>query len=127
GLHPALEAADEACGVAGEEVAQLPRQRPVLIRSHPPDAGCRALVDVPEETGAAGLLGPLEDPLAARAYREDAQEQVECLADRPGVGVRAEVAGALALGPAQDLCPRELLAHGHGEVRVGLVIPVLDV
>ena len=43
------------------------------------------------------------------------------------MGVGPEVAGALALGPAHHLGPRELLAHGDREVRVGLVVAVLDV
>src|SRR5262249_24325500 len=45
----------------------------------------------------------------------------------PGVAVRAEVPGALALGAAHDLDPRVLLPHGDGQVGVALVVPVLDV
>ena len=41
--------------------------------------------------------------------------------------VRPEVAGALALGAAHDLGPRELLAERHREVGVGLVVAVADV
>ena len=59
--------------------------------------------------------------------REDPQQQVEGLADRPGMGVGPEVAGALALGAAHHLGPRELLAERHREVGVGLVVAVLDV
>ena len=59
--------------------------------------------------------------------REDAQQQVEGLADRPRVGVGPEVAGALALGAAHHLGARELLTERHREVGVGLVVAVLDV
>ncbi len=43
------------------------------------------------------------------------------------MGVRAEVARAPALGAAQHLRAGELLAEGHREVGVGLVVAVLDV
>src|SRR5690348_8694140 len=43
------------------------------------------------------------------------------------MAVRAEVPGALPLGPAHDHDPGELIAHGDGQVRVALVVPVLDI
>ena len=91
------------------------------------DAGCRALVDVAEQAGPPDLGRALEDAVAARAHREDPQQQVDGLPDRPGVAVGAEVAGALALGPAPDHHPRELVADGDREPRVGLVVAVLHV
>ena len=93
----------------------------------PADARGAALVDVAEQAGPADLAGPLEDPGRAGAHREDPQREVEGLADRPGVGVGAEVAGALALGAAHDLRPGVLLAERHREVGVGLVVAVPDV
>ena len=125
--HLALEPAHEAAGVAGHEVAEVLGERAVLLGVDPADAGRRALADVAEQAGPADLAGPLEDAVAAGAHREHPQQQVDGLADRPGVRVRAEVAGALALGAAHHLDPRELLAHRHGEVGVGLVVAVLDV
>ena len=78
--------------------------------------------------GTAGRSGgALEDARTAGAHREDPQQQVDRLADRPGVRVGPEVAGALALGAAHHLDPGELLAHRDREVRVGLVVAVLDV
>ena len=99
----------------------------VLLGVDPADAGRRALADVAEQARPADLAGPLEDPRRAGAGREDAQQQVEGLADRPGVGVGAEVAHALALGAAHHLQPRELLVQRDGEARVALVVAVLDV
>ena len=92
-----------------------------------PDARGGALADVAEQAGAADLAGPLEDAGGAGACREDPGEGVEGLADRPGVGVGAEVADALALGPAHDLQPRELLVQRDREARIALVVAVADV
>ena len=94
---------------------------------HRADAGGRALADVAEQAGAADLAGPLEDTVGARAHREDPEQQVHGLPDRPGVAVGPEVAGALALRAAPDHHPRELLPHGHRQPGVGLVVAVLHV
>ena len=64
---------------------------------------------------------------AARADREAAQQQVERVADRVRVGVRPEVARALALAPAHHQRPRPLLVDGHGEERIALVVAQPDV
>ena len=125
--HLALETAGEPPGVAGHEVAELSGQGPVLVGSDAADAGRRALVDVAEQTGPADLLGAAEHPVAAGADGEHAQQQVDGLADRPGVAVGAEVPGALALVTAHHLHPRDVVAHRHREVGVGLVVAVLDV
>src|SRR5690606_6289436 len=68
-----------------------------------------------------------EHPGAAGACREDPEQQVERVADGPGVGVRAEVAHPLALGAAHHLQPGVLLVEGDGQVRVRLVVAVADV
>ena len=47
--------------------------------------------------------------LAARTDRERPQQQIEGVADRVGVGVRPEVAGALAFAAPHHECPRPLL------------------
>ena len=100
---------------------------PVLVGRHPVDARGRALADVAEQARSADLRRPLEHPRRARAHREHPQQQVDGLADRPGVAVGPEVLDPLALRPAPDHDPRELLAHGDREPRVGLVVAVLDV
>src|ERR1700750_2949652 len=74
-----------------------------------------------------GRPGPLEHPGRAGAHREHPEQRVHRVADVPGVAVRAEAPGALPLGPAHDHDPGVLIAHGDGQVRVALVVPVLDV
>ena len=101
--------------------------RAVLVGADPADAGRRALADVAEQARPADLAGPLEDAGGAGAGREDAQQQVEGLADRPRVRVRAEVADALLLRPAHHLQPRELLVQRHGQAGIALVVAVADV
>ena len=127
GVHLLLDAPHERRGLSGHEVAEVVDDRPVLLGADVPDAGRGALVDVAEQARPADLGGPLEDAVAARAHREHPQQQVDGLADRPGVAVRAEVAGALALRTAADHHPGELVADGHRQPRVGLVVAVLHV
>ena len=119
--------AHHAVGPAGQEVAEVVDDVAVLVGGHPADAGRGALVDVAEQAGPPDLAVPLEDPGGARAGGEDAEQEVERLADGPGMGVRAEVADALAPGAAIDVQPRELLVQRHREHRVGLVVAVADV
>ncbi len=126
-LHRAGEVAHDPLGVAREDRAHLLRRPPVLVGRDAPDARGRALVDVAEEARAIRARGPREDSRAARAHREDGQEGVEGLADRPDLGVRPEVARAPASGVARDEHPRELLAHRDGEERVRLVVLEDDV
>jgi hypothetical protein len=126
-LHLPLEVAGEAGGLPGQEGAEVLGDLPVLLGADPADARGRALADVAEQAGPVGQLRPAEDPLRAAAHREDPQQGVHRLADRPRVRVRTEVAHALLLGPAHHLDPRELLVEGHREARIRLVIPVLDV
>ena len=92
-----------------------------------PTHGRRALADVAEQARPADLSGPLEHPGRAGPGREDPQQQVEGLADGPGVRVGAEVADPLLLRAAHHLQPRELLVEGHGQAGIALVVAVLDV
>ena len=100
----------------------------VLVGVDPAHARRRALVDVAEQA-RAGPTWParLKTPLLqvrtgkTRSSRSTVSRIAQACAYGP------EVAGALALGAAHDLHPRELLAHRHGEERVGLVVAVLDV
>ena len=127
GVHLPLEALGEGRGAAGHEVAEVVDDLAVLLGRHRAHARRGALVDVAEEARATDLRRALEDAVAARAHREDAQQQVDGLADGPRVAVGAEVAGALALGATPHHHPRELLAHRDRQPRVGLVVAVLDV
>ena len=117
-LHLAGEASDEAAGLACHEVAEVLGDLTVALGVDPPHTRCAALVDVPEQAGTTHLTGPLEHPGRARAHGKHAQGEIEGLADGPRVGVRAEVPGALALGPPQHLGAGELLPHGHRQVGV---------
>ncbi len=125
--HVLLEAPDVRPGAARHEVAEVPGEVPVFLGGDTSDAGRGALADVTEEAGAAGPLGVLEDAGGAGAHGEDPEHQVDGLADRPGVAVRAEVAHALLLGAAHDLDARELLVERDREVGIALVVAVLDV
>ena len=128
GLHLAGEPGQEPAGLAGHEVAEVLGDLAVPLRRRPGRRTGRCTCRCSRAgTGRPDLAGPLEHPGRAGAHREDAQGEVEGLADRPGVRVGAEVAGALALGAAHHLGPRELLAQGDREVGVGLVVAVLDV
>ena len=122
-----LQPADVRPGAAGHEVAEVLGQFAVLLGGDPPDAGGRALADVAEQAGAAGARGVLEHAGGAGADGEDPQQQVDGLADRPRVPVRTEVAHALGFLAAHDLHARELLVQRDREVRVALVVAVLDV
>ncbi len=125
--HLLLEAADVGAGAAAHEVAELLGEVAVVLGGDPADAGRRALVDVAEQAGPPGAGGVLVDAGGAGADREDAQQQVHGVADRPGVAVGAEVAHALLLGAAHHLDAGDLLVHRHREVGVALVVAVLDV
>ena len=116
--HPILQLAHEPVGAPGEEVTEVFNDVAVLLGTDPPDARRRALVDVAEQAWPPDLVVPLEHPVRAGARRENPQQQVEGLADRPGVGVRTEVAHALAPGATLDQQPREFLVQRHGEHRV---------
>ena len=61
--HLRLEPAQEAAGLAGQEVAEIVDDLAVLLDRHPADAGRRTLVDVAEKARPADLLGPLVDAL----------------------------------------------------------------
>ena len=125
--HPPFQLAHQPVRAAGEELAEVVDDVAVLVRGHPADAGRGALVDVAEQAGAPDLAVAAEHPGAAGAGGEHPQQEVERLADGPGVGVGAEVADALAAGAAVDVQPGELLADRHREHGVGLVVAVADV
>ena len=127
GLHAPFQLAHQPVGAAGEELAEVVDDVAVLVRGDPADARRGALVDVAEQAGPPDLAVPAEHPGAARAGGEDPQQEVERLADGPGVGVRTEVAHPLAAGPAVDVQPGELLPDRHREHGVGLVVAVADV
>src|SRR5205807_8378294 len=90
-------------------------------------AGRAALVDVAEQTRATDLPSALEDAVATGTHREDPQQRVQRLADRPRVRIRAEVLDATTLCAPHDLSARIFLVERHRQPRVGLVVAVADV
>ena len=108
-------------------MAEVVDDRPMLLLRHPADARSRALADIAEQARPAQLLVVLEYAGAAGAHGKNPEQQVDRLADGPGVGVRTEVPGALTLGASPDHDARELLGDGDSEPGIGLVVAVLDV
>ena len=92
--HLGLEAVDDVVGVAVEEVAQLGDELAIGHLVYLADARPAALLDVEQQARPPQPLVLAELPRAARADRERPQQQIERVADRVGVGVGPEVAGA---------------------------------
>ena len=125
--HPLFEFTREPVGLAGQEVAEVEHDPPMLLGADPPDARRRAFVDVAEQAWTLDLAVPLEHSGRAGPGGEHPGQQVEGLPDGPGVRVRAEVTDALAARTAVDHQPRELLVECDRQNRVGLVVAVADV
>ena len=100
-------------GLAGHEVAEVVDDLAVLVGADPADAGGAALADVAEQAGPPDLAGPLEDAGRAGARREDPQQQVERLADRPGVARRARSSARPCV-----FGPRITCSRGYSSYRV---------
>ena len=125
--HERLEPLHHGRGLAAEEREELVDEGAVLVVGDRLHARRHALLDVRVEARPAEPLVALELAVGARADRERAQQQVEGLADRVGVGVRTEVADALALLAAHDHGAWPLLVERHREERVRLVVLQPDV
>ena len=123
GPHLTVEAPDDGVGVPVEEVDELLDQRVVLGVVDLADARSRALLDVEEEARPAEPVVLVVLARRAGADGEAAQQQVERVPDGVGVGVRPEVADALALAAPDDHGPWPLLVQGDGQERVALVVP----
>ena len=126
-VHVALDAPDDAAGLASHEGAEVLGDLAVLLGAHPADARCGALADVAQQAGAPGGPGAVEHALGAGAHGEHAQQEVHGLADGPRLAEGAEVAHTALLRAAADEDPGVLLVHRDGEPGVGLVVAVLHV
>ena len=126
-VHLLLEPVEDRRGLTVEKGDQLVDQARVLLVVDRADARRDALLDVRVEARPAEPLVALELVVRAGADRERPQQQVEGLADRVRVGERPEVADALALLAPHHHRPRPLLAHGHREERIRLVVLQPDV
>src|SRR5690606_176947 len=109
------------------EVAEVGDDAPVLLSRHTADTGRRALADIAQEARSADMAGAFEDARGTRARGKDTQQQIEGLADRPGVRVRPEIAHAFAFGAPHHLESRKLLVERHREIRIAFVVAVSDV
>ncbi len=70
-LHLMTDLTHHPLGVPpGEERAEPVDELHVLRRRHPAHTGCRAPVDVPQQTGSSQLLMPAEHAVGAGTYRE---------------------------------------------------------
>ena len=127
GAHLLFHVTGQPIGLAGQEVAEVQHDLAVFLGADPADARRRALVDIAKQARTVDLVVPLEHSRRAGAGREHPGEQVERLADGPGVRVRPEIPHPLAAGSAIDHQPRELLVQRHREHRVRLVVAVADV
>ena len=127
GAHLCFQAVHHRVGVSLEELQQLLHQTAVADRVDLSHAGSGAFLDMEEQAGLAQLGVTRELAVAAAAHRESAQQQIERLADGVGVGVGPEVAHAFLFGPPHDQRPGPFVAHGDGQVGVGLVVDQADV
>ena len=127
GVHLLFQTAGEPVGLAGQEVAEVQHDLPVLLGADPPDAWRRAFVDVAQQARAVDLVVPLEHSGRTGARREDAGQQIQGLPDGPGMRVGPEVADTLSAWAPIDHQPGVLLVERDREHRVGLVVAVADV
>ena len=98
---------------------------PVVLLRDVADARRQAAVDVVVEARDAGMAPRLR--AFAGPVREDAVEDVEGLAHLLRVRVRAEVDDPAAMPLAREHDARVVVLHGHGDVRIGLVVAQADV
>jgi hypothetical protein len=125
--HLLLQPGDDRAGAAVHELDEVLDDLAVGLGADLARAGARALADVVQDAGPVAAPGPVVHALGAGPHREGAQQQVQRLPDRVGVGVGAEVAHALALGAAHHPRARDLLVQRDREPRVALVVAVADV
>ena len=125
--HAPLETRDDRLGVALEEARELLDEHLVVGRGHRADARARAAFDVVEETRPPEPLVAGELRVRAGPDRERPHEHVEHLPGGVGLGVRAEIARALAPRAPHERDARPGLVRRHGDVGVALVVDEPDV
>ena len=125
--HIPFELMDQLVGAAGQEVAEVTDDASVLVGRDTVDARCRTFIDVAEKARPVHLPMPFEHPVGAGPRRKHAGQQIDGLADRPGVRIRAEVAHTALARAAIDGEPRILLVQGDGQHGIGFVVAVADI
>ena len=121
--HIGFEPVDDLVGVAVEEADQVVDQLLVCRRLDLADTRTGALLDVEQQTGAPETFVLRELGRAARADRKRPQQEVEGVANGVGVGIRAEIAGSLALASSHHQGSGPFVVDGDGEKGVTLVVP----
>ena len=99
----------------------------MLLHRDAAHARGRALVDIAKQARTPLRLRTLKHTRRTRAHREDAQQLIDRLANRPHLRVRAEVPRPGALTFACHLHAGKALPHRHRQVGVGLVVLKHDV
>ena len=125
--HLRLQVANHRPGAPLHELTQSLRKRAMLLHRHASHARGRTLVDIAEQAGPSLRLRTLKHTRRTRAHREDAQQLIDRLANRPHLRVRTEIPRARPLTLAGHLHAGETLPHRHRQVRVGLVVLKHDV
>ena len=120
--HLLLQVTDHRARAPLHELAQPLRELAVLLHRDATHARGRALVDIAEQTRTPLRLRALKHARRTRAHRENAQQLIDRLANRPHLRVRAEVARPYPFALPRHLHARETLPHRHRQVGVGLVV-----
>ena len=122
GAHVGFKLLHDLVGVAIKKVAELGHLLEVLGLFDVANARPAALLDVEQQAWAAESLVLVELAVAARANGEATQQQVERVANGIGVGIRTEVAHALALAATHHQRSGPLFVHRHRKKRIALVV-----
>ncbi len=123
--HLPLQLTQDWSRLAGEELDHAVDDRAVVLLRDVADAGRQAAVDVvvqARNARVASRLRPFAGPV-----RENAVEDVERLPHLLRRGVGAEVDDPAAVPLSREHDPRVFVLHGHGDVRVALVVAQADV
>ena len=125
--HLGAEGLDQGLLATLEEELDLLDVLPVVVLRDGRDARALAALDVIEEARSLEGAHAVLDVDRAGPEREEPADEVHRFVDARRRGVRPEVAAAVVDQLACPLDPRELVAEGHLDVRVALVVLEPDV
>ena len=120
-LHPLPQALAHVHRLTLEEQQHVVDHPAVIFPRLVAHARRPAALDVVIETRPVGVV--IRQGVVAGPDGEDAADDLEGIAKRIDVGVRAEVARAFEVHPPHDQHPGEGLPHGHRDAGVALVVP----
>ncbi len=125
--HLHLERLDQRLLATLEEQLDLLDVGPVVVLRDRRDARTLAALDVIQEARPLEGAHAVLDVDRAGPEREQPADEVHRFVDARRRGVRPEVAAAVVDELARPLDPRELVAQGHLDVRIALVVLEPDV